>query len=202
MPKGYPKKLTEADEQFIVDNYLNYPVKRIATMLDCSQTMIKSRMKQKNLIIPAEIIQQRKKASQFKKGNISFNKGKKQEEYMTAEGIENSRKTSFKKGNIPENYKPVGSERLTIDGFLMVKIAEPRTWKLKNRYLYEKHHNVVLKKTELIRFKDGNKYNFNIDNLEKVSLQENMLLNSKHQIPKEIVKTIVLINKIKKTITS
>ena len=45
----------------------------------------------------------------FVKGQISWNKGKKWDDYMSKEGQANSRKTTFKKGNIPPNQRTVGS---------------------------------------------------------------------------------------------
>jgi hypothetical protein len=43
------------------------------------------------------------KHTQFKKGNVAFNKGKKREEFMTPEGMAAVEKTQFKKGRKPHN---------------------------------------------------------------------------------------------------
>lgn len=102
----------------------------------------------------------------FEKGHISFNKGVK--------GFMGANKTSFKKGNIPKNKKPVGSERVDVDGYTMIKVAEPNVWKLKHRVLYEKHHNVKLNSKDKVIFADGDKTNFDIENL--ILLNNNQLL--------------------------
>lgn len=56
----------------------------------------------------------------MKNGNIPFNKGKKG--YMSAEQYEKCKQTMFKKGNIPANHRPIGSERVGKDGYILIKI--------------------------------------------------------------------------------
>lgn len=202
MPKGISKKLTTDQEQFICENYLNFPVKELARRFNCGQTAIRNRFKKFNLIIPAEIAIQRKLDSYFKKGHISHNKGKKQTEYMSAEMIEKTKKSRFQKGINIYNQQPVGTEIVTRDGFLKVKIKQPNIWIHKNRLIYENHHQIKLKPTDIIRFVDGNKRNFDINNLRKITMEENMLRNSHANFPEEIIPTLVLINQIKKTINN
>ena len=72
----------------------------------------------------------------FQKGDIPFNKGKSQKDYMSAESIEKTKKTRFKKGQSPINWRPVGSERITKDGYTEIKIAEPNVWELKHKVLF------------------------------------------------------------------
>ena len=43
----------------------------------------------------------------------------------------------FAKGNVPPNHRPVGSERISKDGYIEVKVAEPNKWRLKQRVVYE-----------------------------------------------------------------
>lgn len=86
--------------------------------------------------------------------------------------------TSFKKGNKPINYRPVGSERTNVDGYREVKIADGMfQWRLKQRVVWEGRHGVKLKETDIIRFKDTNKLNCDIDNLEKFTRGEHAILN-------------------------
>ena len=101
----------------------------------------------------------------FKKGSIPHNKGKK----MSAETYRKVKGTMFKKGNIPKNHREVGSERVNVDGYVEIKVAEPNKWVLKQRWLYEQHHNVKLTKSDVIIFLDGNRLNLNIDNLFLIS---------------------------------
>lgn len=107
----------------------------------------------------------------FKKGHTPHNKGKKGE---CGKGCE---KTWFKKGNVPKNHKPVGSERIdSKDGYTLIKVAEPRTWKLKHVVLWEKHNGPVPKGYKVI-FLDGDITNITIENLAMVSNQEMLVAN-------------------------
>lgn len=122
----------------------------------------------------------------FSKGNIPFNKGKK--------GFGGYEPTQFKKGNVPHNHKPVGTERITRDGYIQVKIAEPRKWKAKHIIIYEQHKGTVPKGHAVI-FGDGNIHNFDINNLICVSRQQLLMLNKKNLIQSdaELTRTGIII---------
>ncbi len=107
--------------------------------------------------------------TQFKKRHTPWNKGKKGLYYN---GIE---KTWFKKGHIPANHKPVGSERIAKTGYTEIKVTEPRGWMLKHRYLYEKHIGKIPPGTN-VAFKDGNRQNFNLENLILVTKKEALVM--------------------------
>lgn len=113
---------------------------------------------------------------QFKKGNIPHNKGKRQNDYMSIESIEKTKATRFKKGNIPANHRDVGSERITKDGYIEIKIKEPNKWQLKHRYIYEKKYGKIPKGYNLI-FLDGNRKNIDLSNLKLVSKSEDLIMN-------------------------
>lgn len=130
------------------------------------------------------------KAHRYKKGDPAWNKGK----YMRV-----SQATEFKKGQMPHNYKPVGSERITPDGYLERKVAEPKKWKAVHHILWEEVNGPIPPRHKVI-FKDNNKKNICIDNLFLVTFEEAMRRNSIHRYPKEIVQTIKTISKLKKTI--
>ena len=111
----------------------------------------------------------------FEKGNIPFNKGKKGE---CPKGCE---KTWFKKGQTPINHKPVGSERIDLDGYTLIKVAEPNKWQLKHRVIYEKAYGPIPPNMAVI-FLDKNKRNFNINNLALVSREELAIINKNNFI--------------------
>lgn len=141
--------------------------------------------------------------TRFKKGMIPANKGMKQEEFMSKEALERSIKGRFKKGRLPHNTKPLHSERVTKDGYVEIKIFDEAKNKhryvLKHRYIWEKH-NGKIKRGELIVFRDGDSSNLNIENLEKITLKENMNRNTIHNYPSEVKETIRLKSKIVKLI--
>ncbi len=57
-----------------------------------------------------------------------------------------------------------------------VKIAEPNQWALKHRLIYERAFGAV-PRDKIIIFLDGNKLNFNIDNLKMITRKQNSFLN-------------------------
>lgn len=111
--------------------------------------------------------------AKFKKGNIPYNKGTK--------GIVKPNKTSFKKGNIPPNHRPIGSERINIDGYTEVKVGEPNKWKFKHRIIWEEKFGVI-PRGHAVMFADRNKQNFEIDNLILVSTRQLQIMNNKKLI--------------------
>lgn len=134
----------------------------------------------------------------YEKGHIPANKGKK--------GISKPNKTSFQKGHIPSNYRPVGSERVNKKGYVEIKVEDPRTWKLKHRFLYEKYHDVKLNRHELIIFADKNNRNFKKENLVKINERQLLILNKEKLIKNDaeltkaginIAKVIEKINELK-----
>lgn len=116
----------------------------------------------------------------FRKGQVPPNKG-------MNPGRE---ATQFKPGNKPGNWKPIGSERYSKEGYLQRKMTDtgypPRDWVAVHRLLWQEHHGEI-PDDHYIRFKDGNKRNIAIENLEMVSTVENMRANSVHTVyPKEL----------------
>lgn len=130
--------------------------------------------------------------NQFKKGHISWNKGKRL-------GKEWGAKTQFKKGNKPHNYKPLGSTRYTKDGYHETKVADPRTWKQSHIILWETIHGRV-PQSHMIIFVDGNKCNVTIENLKMIKRSENMQRNTIHRYTPEVKAAIHTLSKLKRTI--
>ena len=106
----------------------------------------------------------------FPKGNIPWNKGT----HYQAGG--RCAETQFKKGNRPHNYKPVGSERITQDGYLEIKIADPHKWKGKHVIIWESIHGPRPRGYKVI-FADGDRRNFDPENLILVSSAELCRMN-------------------------
>ena len=109
----------------------------------------------------------------FKKGSIPWNKGLK--------GYMGANKTSFKKGTIPPQYRPVGSERVTKDGYTEIKVEDPNKWELKHRFIYKQRYGEIPKGSTII-FADGDKSNLDIDNLLLVSRKQLLFMNRNNLI--------------------
>lgn len=114
------------------------------------------------------------RTGQFPKGHEPFNKGRK--------GInQGGAETQFRRGQMPHNYKPVGTERISGEGYVEVKIADPKKWKGKHKIVWEAANGKIPKGKVLI-FGDGNRLNVSLENLILVSRAELAVLNHKGYI--------------------
>ena len=107
-----------------------------------------------------------------KKGHTPYNKGKKRGSYPGMEV------TQYKKGNVPHNHRPVGSERITRDGYRERKIAEPKTWRSVHVLNWEAVHGPVPKGSVVI-FKDRDLTNCDVSNLMLVTRAELVGMNQR-----------------------
>lgn len=105
------------------------------------------------------------------KGHEPWNKGMKG---WQAPGVE---RTQFKKGDMPQAWVPVGSETVTKDGYLKVKVANPNKWEYKHRLIWEKHHGRKVPGGHVVIFGDGDKRNLVPENLLLVSRAELARMN-------------------------
>jgi hypothetical protein len=134
---------------------------------------------------------------QFSKGIVPWNKGVK--------GYMGANVTSFKKGQAPVNHRPVGSERIcSKDGYILVKIAEPKTWQLKHIVEWEKV-NSKLPTKHCIRFLDLNRTNCKLDNLMCIPRGVNAMVNKSNPADTDcstLNKAIILNEQVKYTINN
>lgn len=127
--------------------------------------------------------------AQFKKGESTWNKGK---SYMPGGRCSEN---WFQKGRKPHTWNPVGHERITRDGILERKISDTGV----TRFDYQPVHRLLwleagnsIPPGHIVVFKDGNRSNICIENLECISRQENMRRNSYHQYGPEVSKVVQL----------
>jgi hypothetical protein len=140
------------------------------------------------------------KKFRFTPGHTPFNKGKE----MPSEVYEKVKDTMFKPGNRPHNWKPDGSivERKDTDlsgrVYLYYKIRDSK-WILYHNKIWIDANGPIPNK-HIIIFKDGNTRNCQLDNLQCISMKENVIRNSIQRFPKEIIEVIKLTSKLNKTI--
>lgn len=94
----------------------------------------------------------------------------------------NSKKTQFKLGEKPSNsWRPVGAERTSKNGILYRKVSDTGVkkddWRAVQVLVWEQH-NGPLPNGRIVIFKDGNRENFDPDNLEAITRAESMRRNS------------------------
>lgn len=66
---------------------------------------------------------------------------------------------------------PIGTERIKDRDRIYVKVAKNK-WVYKQRYIYEQYYGVKLTPNDFIIFLDGDKTNFKIENLYKITRYE------------------------------
>lgn len=108
-------------------------------------------------------------ATRFQIGSIPANKGKK----MCADVYQKVARTMFKKGNTPATHRPVGTESERSDGYVWVKVAEPKIWKLKHRLVWEQHNGPIPRGYN-VQFRNRNRRDFRIENLYLISRADQM----------------------------
>jgi hypothetical protein len=196
---------TEQEIKFLTDNYPDIKTADIAAIMNrpiggvngkaYDLGLKKSFKHMKALLeIEAKKLAEAGKQYQFKKGQVTHNKGQK----MPKELYEKVKRTMFKPGHKPGNIKKVGAERIDYEGYTYVKLADA-DWVLKHRHIWEQVNGPVLA-NHVVIFKDNNMHNFDINNLQMISKKENMLRNTIHQYPEQIQELIKLKNKLKKKI--
>ena len=175
---------------FVAANYLTLTKHEMARQLGCSTCGVQGMLNRLNLIVPLNIIAERKLMGRFKNGQTPSNKGKKQSQYMTPEAIARTAKTRFKKGQTPHNcYNEVGkivtraaTPPLGAGGnkpykYICIALAK---WELYHRYLWQKAHGAI-PQGHCIWFIDGDSLNCTIENLECITRKENRFRNACHQ---------------------
>jgi hypothetical protein len=178
-----PHNYTPEEREFIKNNIKGRTSNELTQManehfgLDLKVTQIRAFMKNNNLKNGLDF--------RFNPGHVPPNKGKK--------GMGGWGPTQFKKGQKPHNYMPVGSERVNGDDYVDIKVADPNKWRGKHILVWEKHNGPVPKGHAII-FGDGNRRNFDINNLILVSRGQLATLNRNRMIQNDtdLTKTAVI----------
>jgi hypothetical protein len=180
---------TPEEKQFIRDNYLGIKNKDLTSKLN--QTFGTN-----FTIRQVKAFKHKSKLDSgltgyFPKGNESWNKGK---------YVRYSPATEFKKGNKPANWVPLGTEKLKADGYVYVKVQDGklnRNWKQKHIMLWEKNHGPIPQGSCVI-FADGNKLNFELENLILIKRSQLLIMNKNKLIydDPELTKTGVIISSV------
>jgi hypothetical protein len=131
----------------------------------------------------------------FKPGTEPWNKGQK--------GVTGTHPGTvachFKPGHRPHTWKPIGTQRITDDGYLQTKVTDtsypPRDWVATHRLVWEAANGPV-PPGHLVVFKPGCKTTvpdeITVDKLDCITRRENMHRNSLHRMPKELAELVQL----------
>lgn len=150
-------------------------------------------------------------ACRFQEGHVPANKGLRRPGYAPGRMKETQFKKGHRSGIAASNWKPIGTILTDTDGYLRIKVREAqhgkeatgfgntRVWPLLQRHVWEQT-NGPIPSDHVICFKDGNKQNCAIENLECISRAERMSRNTIHNLPKELVRTLQLLGALNRQI--
>lgn len=170
--------------------YAEMSNKEIAISTGHTYSQIKNFATKHNLKKSEDFAKKQRESGYFKPGRESHNKGKK----MSPEVYEKLKHTMFKKHSEPHNLKYDGYARKDRDGYTLVRVGKGK-FKLKHRLIYEQHYGPILT-DQLIVFRNGDKTDLRIENLEAIDKAENMRRNTIHNLPEELKETITLLKRI------
>ena len=136
----------------------------------------------------------------FKKGQVPPNKGVRRPGWHAGR----MKETQFKKGQVGVNTMPIGALRL-VDGYVYRKISAvpyvPYTvnWKPEHVLMWEAANGPMPPK-HAVAFKNGDRYDIRLDNLELISRRELMARNTVHNLPAPLPEVVQLIGALKRKI--
>jgi hypothetical protein len=189
MRKQWTKKETEE----FIQLYPTTMAKDLAKRFNCSIAQIYHKQQNTGVNKSTDFLHQYYKANfkgyehtQFKKGMKSWNKGMK--------GLQiGGKETQFKKGQTPHNTKPIGF-RSYRDGYLVERVE--KGFEFVHKLIWKQHHGEIPMGMFVV-FKDRNKNNICIENLEIIDRVEHIRRNHIQNLPPELKEVVHL----KKSIT-
>lgn len=190
----------EADIAYLCKHYADTPTRDIAQHLARSERSIYSKAGQLGLKKSAEFLASAMsgrlktnstlgKSSRFKPRQTPWNKGT----HFISGG--RSAEHQFKPGRRPWNHHPIGHERLSKDGYLQIKMTDTgitrHDYVFVHRMVWETEHGAI-PADHVVIFKDGNKKNIDISNLQCLIRAELMAKNTVHNLPKPLADLVQL----------
>ena len=187
------KRWTDEESEQLRKLYATTLGKDLAKMFNCEVAQVYNRANKLGLHKNPDWLNQYYKENykghertQFQKGMKAWNKGMK--------GLQiGGKETQFKKGQTPHNTKPIGYRSMR-DGYLVERTANGFEFV---HVLLWKQHNGEIPAGKFVVFKDKNRNNITIENLEIVTRIEHMKRNHIQNLPEPIKQVI----HIKKSIT-
>jgi hypothetical protein len=204
---GRRRYFTPAELDRIRELYADHPTEEIAeqlgrTELSVYQSARKLGLKKSEAYLKTVGFQRGSQvgaAFRFPKGHAPANKGVRRPGWAPGRMGE----TQFKKGQRPHTWKPIGTIMADSEGFLRIKVRErnpddpergwhPDIWPLLHRRTWEQH-NGPIPVGHHVAFKDRNRQNCAIENLELVSQAEMAERNRMwNNYPRELAELIQL----------
>jgi hypothetical protein len=129
----------------------------------------------------------------FKKGQVPSNKGLRRPGWRAGRMAETQFKKGERRGVAVELYRPIGTERISKDGYLERKVNDDlplqARWRAVHLIVWEAA-NGPLPAGHAIAFKNGDKSDRRLENLELITRGDLMRRNTIHNYPPEVKQTV------------
>lgn len=166
-------KWTEGEMDYLRKNYPHTSASDIAKKLHRTKKSIHQKALALNVKAETREVIAKPNSNSYRKGNRPWNLGVK--------GYMSGNKTSYKKGNKPHNTRSLGEIWIRADKDKDYKyIKTEKGVELLSHYIWKKHNGEIPAK-HIIRFKDGDSMNCDIDNLMCISRAENARMNTNRE---------------------
>lgn len=215
---------TPTEEDYLREHYPSQLTAAIAAHLNRTIGKVYARAKKLGLAKTAEYIQDPNnrcrllsghdfgKQTRFKKGQVPVNKGLRRPGWHRGRMQETQFKKGERSGIAAKNWVPIGTVLPDTDGYLRIKLREAqygkeptgfgntKVWPMYGRYLWEQHNGPIPPK-HMVVFKDGNRANCVLENLELRSMADNARRNAMwNRLPQELVEAITMNGALKRKI--
>lgn len=189
---------TPEEDAILTDLYKQFSAGEIAARMARSRPSIKNRVIHLGLKKPDGITN----PGRFAPGHASWNKGLRG---VTCGGVATQFKPGNRSGRALDVYQPVGTERISRDGYLERKINDDmplhRRWRAVHLVEWEAV-NGPLPEGHCLVFVNGDKTDRRLENLQCITRRELMMRNTVHNYPPELRQVIRLKGAITKRITT
>lgn len=151
-----------------------------------------------------ETLAKSSKSTQFQPGHVPVNKGVRRPGWAPGRMAEHQFQRGGRSGMAARNWRPIGTILADANGYLRIKMREAqhgkeptgfgntRVWPFYHRYLWEQT-NGPIPAGHLVVFRDGNRQNCVIENLQLMTLADNARRNSMwSHMPRELAEVIQL----------
>jgi len=153
-------------------------------------------------------------ACRFPKGNVPANKGLRRPGYGPGRMKATQFQPGTRQGVAMALYKPIGTERISKDGYLERKTHDElpsgicrteanrlrqRRWRPVHILVWESEHG-PLPKGHALAFKNGDKRDIRLDNLECITRAELMKRNTIHNLPTPVARAVQLLGALNRQI--
>lgn len=141
-------------------------------------------------------------AHRFPKGHVPLNKGLRRPGWAPGR----MRETQFRKGHFPFNRDPdfyvIGALRVNSDGYVEMRVSfehGAKGWRALHRILWQDAHGPI-PPGHIVVFRDRDRLNVGLENLELITHAENCRRNSIHRLPPQLRDIIQLIGQVNRRI--